>query len=185
MGYGWEGELVRLVPIDIDKHLPNAQRWMNDPDATRNLVAGDLPMTFAAQREWLEQKSKQDEREVVFAIELLSGEHIGFSSVHDINWKGGTALTGSLIGDEGNRGKGYGTDAALIRNRYAFEVLGLRYLMTSVFEGNERSLKMLRKCGFVECGRYPKKFWKRGRYVDDILLYITRDIWAELEAGRR
>ena len=177
MAYGWEGKLVRLVPVDVDKHLANAQRWMNDPDATRNLVVGDLPMTLPGQREWLERAGKQNDREVVFAIELLNGEHIGFSSVHDINWKDGTALTGSLIGDEENRHKGYGTDASRVRCRYAFEVLGLRMLMTSVFEGNDRSLAMLKKSGYVECGRYPKKFWKRGRYVDDILLYTTSEMW--------
>src|SRR5690242_18534417 len=107
MGYGWEGKLVRLAPIDIDKHQSNAQRWMNDPEITRNLVVGDLPMTVTGQREWLERSSKQDEREVVFAIELLDGEHIGFSSVHDINRKDGTALTGCLIGPKENWGKGY------------------------------------------------------------------------------
>ncbi len=34
MAFGWEGALVRLVPLDKDKHLANAMRWLNDPDVT-------------------------------------------------------------------------------------------------------------------------------------------------------
>ena len=45
MGYGWEGEKIRLVPLDRDKHLENAVRWFNDPEVTRWLETGDWPLT--------------------------------------------------------------------------------------------------------------------------------------------
>lgn len=174
MGFGWEGELVRLTPLDVDKHLENAFRWMNDPEVTRNLLVGDLPMTRLAEREWFERNSKASDDNVAFAIETLEGEHIGFSGMHRINWRDGVATTGTVIGAVGQWGRGFGSDAARVRTRYAFEVLGLRYLVSAVLEGNERSLGMLKKAGYVECGRYPKRIWKRGRYVDEILLYLAR-----------
>ena len=183
MGYGWEGELVRLVPLDREKHLDNAQRWVNDPEITHNLLIGDFPMTKLAEAEWFDRMSQRGEKEVALAIELLSGEHIGFSGIHAINWKDSTAITGTLIGVQDQWGKGYGSDAARVRTRYAFEVLGLRYLISAVLEGNDRSLAMLKKAGYVECGRYPKRIWKRGRYVDEILLYMTREMW--LASGRK
>jgi RimJ/RimL family protein N-acetyltransferase len=184
MGYGWEGELVRLVPLDREKHLDNAQRWVNDPEITHNLLIGDFPMTKLAEEDWFNKASQRDEKEISFAIELLSGEHIGFSGMHSIHWKDSSALTGTLIGARDQWGKGYGSDAARVRTRYAFEVLGLRYLISAVLEGNDRSLGMLKKAGYVECGRYPKRIWKRGRYVDEILLYMTREMWIEGRAER-
>lgn len=177
MGYGWEGELVRLVPLDKSKHLENAVRWLNDPEATANVLAGDFPMTKFAEDEWFDRNSKSGQDSAAFAVELLSGEHIGFSHLHHINWKDHSATTGTLIGARDQWGKGYGSDSARVRTRYAFEVLGLRYLVSGVLEGNDRSLGMLKKAGYVECGRFPKRYWKRGRFVDEILLYVTRDMW--------
>jgi hypothetical protein len=34
MAYGWEGEAVRLVPLERGAHLENALRWFNDPEIT-------------------------------------------------------------------------------------------------------------------------------------------------------
>src|SRR5437588_6357469 len=129
MGYGWEGELVRLVPLDKEKHLDNATRWMNDQEVTLNILAGDFPMTRLAEEEWFMENCKRSEDKVTFAIELLDGVHIGFSGLHKINWKDRSVITGTVIGVQDDWGKGYGTDAARVRARYCFEVLGLRYLM--------------------------------------------------------
>jgi RimJ/RimL family protein N-acetyltransferase len=178
MGYGWEGKLVRLVPVDIDMHLENATRWINDPEITENILGGDFPMSRLAEREWLEGASKRNDKEITFAMELLTGEHIGFSGMHQLNWRDRSALTGTMMAKE-FWGKGYGSDAAQVRSRYCFEVLGLRYLMSAVLEGNDRSLGMLKRAGYVECGRYPDRIWKRGRFVDEILLYMTREMWEE------
>jgi RimJ/RimL family protein N-acetyltransferase len=177
MEYGWKGELVRLVPIDPDKHFENAVAWINDPEVTHNILFGDFPMTKLAEREWFDEKSKNKDSEVTFAIETLGGKHIGFSGIFDIHWRYGTANTGTLIGDQDSWGKGFGTDAARTRNRYAFEVLGIRMLYSDVFEGNTRSLGMLKRAGYMECGRRPRRIWKRGAYVDEILLYLDRESW--------
>ena len=172
---------MRLVPRDREKHLENVLRWANDPEATRNLSAGDMPLTRSALEESFRKTTS--ENDITFAIELLSGEHIGTVGINRINWKDGTATTGTMIGGPENWGKGYGADAAHVRSRYCFEVLGFRYLMSSVLACNERSLKMLQKVGYVECGRYPLHSWHRGRYVDQVLMYMTREMWVEKARG--
>lgn len=181
MAFGWHGEFVRLVPRDREKHLDNAFRWINDPEITAHLSFAGFPISRLAEAEMFEGSLKMTDSEVNFAVELLNGEHIGFTSIHHINWKDRSATTGTLIGARDHWGTGYGTDAAKVRTNYCFEVLGLRYLMSSVLEGNDRSLGMLKKVGYVECGRYPRRFWNRGRFVDEILLYMTREMW---EANR-
>lgn len=175
MGYGWEGRAVRLTPLDKERHLENAVRWMNDPRVTEWLLVGDFPLTKLAEEEWLEAASKRSESDIAFAIETLDGRHIGFSGIHNISFRHGFATTGSLLGEPELWGKGYGTDAALVRARYCFEVLGLRMLLSDYLDGNESSAKMQLKAGYVEYGRVPGKYWKRNAFRDHILTRLSRE----------
>jgi RimJ/RimL family protein N-acetyltransferase len=183
MAFGWHGELVRLVPIDMDRHLENCIEWMNDPEVTAWLLVGDHPMTRIAEIEYLERMSKGDPKHVAFAIETLAGEHIGMSGIHDIDYRHGTAITGTIIGEKARWGHGYGTDAAKVRARYCFEVLGLRMLYSAVFVGNDRSLRMQEKAGYLQWGVAPKRYWKRGAFRDEIMTYLSRENWEKLVAS--
>jgi len=80
-----------------------------------------------------------------------------------------------VIGRKDLWSKGLGGDAVTVRNRYAFEVLGLRLLIASVIADNGRSLAMLAKAGYQEVGRVPERYWKRGGYRDQIILALHRD----------
>lgn len=178
MAYGWEGEKVRLVPLDKARHMENALVWVNDPDVTELTLTGDFPIGRIAEEAWFErvggEMSKTPE-EVIFAVETLAGEHIGTAGIHRIDWRHGVAVTGTLIGPADARGRGYGTDAARVRTRYAFEVLGLRLLLSEVFAENASSLRMLERVGYREVGRIPRRFWRRGAYRDIVLLVCERE----------
>lgn len=177
MAFGWEGEKVRLVPIDIEKHLENYVLWLNDPEITATLSFGEFPMTLKEERKVLERLAQNSKTEVVFAIETLEGRHIGASGVHQISFHHGTAVTGTFIGDKDLWGQGYGRDAIRVRTRYCFEVLNLRMLLSCYLEGNERSKRMQESVGYAESGRVPNRFWKQGKYVDEIHTYCTREMW--------
>jgi len=181
MAFGWEGEKVRLVPLDYDKHFENYIKWLNDPAVTENLALTELPLTRIAEKEWFDQASSSSPQNIVFAIETLGGKHLGSSGIHNVDHLHGTATTGSFIGDTHEWGKGYGLDAAKVRSRFCFERLNLRLLRSSYFEGNERSERMQIAAGFVEIGRWPKAIYRAGRYRDEILMCLTRDRWEELE----
>jgi len=185
MVQGWQGELVRLVPLDKDRHLQNAVEWMNDPEVTEWLETGDFPMTRLEEEAFFDRMMKASTTDVVFAIETLEGVHLGFSGTHGIDWRNRVGTTGSFIGRKDFWGKRYGTDAGRTRSRYLFEVLGLRLLLARVMGGNDRSLRMLKKSGYREVGRIPGRWWKRGEYRDEILMAADRDSWTRaLEAGR-
>lgn len=177
---GWQGKRIRLVPLDLERHLQNCFDWINDPEVTQYLLAGDVPMTMIAEREWLERVSKGDPNEIGFAIETLDGEHIGNSGIHAINYRHGYATSGSLIGRTDLWGQGLGTEAAIVRARYAFEVLGLRQLYSSSLEGNVRSERMQAKVGYTVYGTAPSKWWKRGRYRSETLTVLERSRFFEL-----
>ena len=175
MGFGWEGKKVRLVPLDRDKHLDNALKWFNDPEITEWLETGDWPLTRGAEEEFFRAAERQDRANVQFAVESLQGEHVGFSGLRSIDWQSRVAVTGSVIGRMDLWSKGLGGDAAAVRNRYAFDVLGLRLLIATVIADNSRSLAMLSKAGYEEVGRVPARYWKRGAYRDQILLALHRE----------
>lgn len=177
MSYGWQGELVRLVPIDYDKHFDNFCLWMNDPEVTAFLLL-DGPITRLQEEEWFKKAALGTGTDIYFAIETLDGVHIGSSGVHKLDRANGICQTGSLIGRKDMWGKGYGTDATKVRARYLFEVLGLRAIFSSILEGNEASMKMQMRSGYEIYGRAPKKYWKRGMYRDEILTVLTRERWA-------
>lgn len=173
--------------MDYDLHFENACRWINDPDISENLIVGDFPLAKLTQKEWFNNVSivKPNPSDIVFAIELLNGTHLGTSGIHGIDWRNGVASTGSYIGEKSEQGHGYGTEAAQVRAWYCFNVLGLRLLTSEFFGGNERSRKMQAKAGYLEAGRMPARFWKRGRYVDDCATYLTRERWLEISGGKR
>jgi RimJ/RimL family protein N-acetyltransferase len=177
MGYGWEGEKVRLVPLDKARHLENALAWMNDPDVTELTLTGDVPLARLAEEAWFERacgEMSQTPSDIIFAVETLGGEHVGSAGLHRIDWRHGSAVTGTIIGPREARGRGYGADAARVRTRYAFEVLGLRLLLSEVIAENTASLRMLERAGYREVGRIPRRYWRRGAYRDMLLLAVER-----------
>ena len=176
MPYGWEGEKVRLVPLDKARHLDNAMAWLNDPEITAWTLVGDWPVGRLAEEDWFDAMARQPpiglEEKVTFAIETLAGEHIGFSGLHAIDWRNKVATTGTILGRRDLWGQGYGSDAARVRNRFAFEVLGLRMLLSDVMADNAGSIRMLEKAGYKEVGRIPRRIWKRGDWRDVVVLCL-------------
>jgi RimJ/RimL family protein N-acetyltransferase len=179
MATGIEGKKVRLVPMDPDRHFENAVKWINDPNATEWIGTMDMPMTKLKEKEWFEARCMADGSEVNWAIETLSGEHIGFSNLFQIDHRHKTAESGSLIGEPEYRGKGYGSDAARVRAKFAFECLGLQTLYSSYFEGNESSGAMQKAAGYKIWGTKPNAMWKRGAYRNMVHTYLTREMWLQ------
>lgn len=63
---------------------------------------------------------------------------------------------------------------ARTRTRYAFETLGLRMPLSEALDGNEASIRMLRRCGYVGVGRIPRCCFKRVAYRDALLFALER-----------
>jgi len=67
------------------------------------------------------------------------------------------------------RDMGVGTEMmkALIEQARA---MGLKLLTLCAYATNERAKHVYQKLGFVETGRIPKKYFKEGKYVDEITM---------------
>ena len=178
-----EGTKARMVPLDIENHLDNYVRWLNDLEVTKYMLIGDCVMTQMQEREILMRLATGSDSDRFWAIETIDGEHIGTTALHQINHVHGTAMSGSFIGDKGCWGKGIGAELCKMRAWYAFTVLNLRQIHSSHLEGNEASRKMLEKAGYTKVGCWPKRFWKQGAYCDESLYLLTREQWLALSGG--
>jgi RimJ/RimL family protein N-acetyltransferase len=179
---GWSGEKVRLVPLDRSRHLDNAVSWFNDPEVTAWTLVGDWPLCRLAEEEFFAVAERASPfatpTDVFLAVETAEGEHIGFTGIHRIDWRHGTGWTGTVIGRKDLWRRGFGGDAARVRTGYAFDVLGLRLLLSEAFVDNQSSQRMLARVGYREVGRIPARYFKRGAFRDVVLFACHHDWWA-------
>ena len=183
--FGWNGERIKLVPFERDRHFENTYRWINNPDLTQWINGDDFPYPRPRQHDWFDElhRDAKTGRQFVFAIELLDGTHIGDSGFYHLDLPNGWASTGTFIGGEFH-GHGYGTEACKLRAWYAFHVLNFRILESGYVEGNEGSKKMQEKSGYIEAVRIPKRFLAQGDFRDSVRTVLTRDRWQKLSGGK-
>jgi len=150
-------------------------------------LVGDLPVTRLGEEAYFDRMMKGPESDIALGMETLEGLHIGFTGAHKVDYRQGVATTGSIIGDKDYWSRGFGTDAARVRTRYLFDVIGLRLLLSDTLGENERSQRMLKRVGYREVGRIPRRDWKHGAYHDRVLFALHREDWLALhraEAAR-
>ena len=137
--------------------------------------------------EWLERLRKSKGSHEVFAVLAHEGKpskrkyrYLGHMGIHDASWPSGFATTGSILGANNARGKGYGTEAKLLIQHHAFHVMGLRKLVSEVKAFNALSLGHLLKCGYQVIGRRKAHDFHEGAFTDSIILECFREEWEPI-----
>ena len=174
-----EGERIRLEPPRLE-YCPAYQRWFADTEVTRYLRYR-TPASAKQQEEWLEETAR-DEHTVIWAIVLRdSGKLIGNTALEKIDWRNRRAESGTVIGEKGEWGKGYATEAMRLRTGYAFRELGLEKVYTFVFLPNDASRQALERVGYRQCGLHRRHLYLDGGWHDAWLGEILRDEWDALQ----
>lgn len=168
------GKKTILRPLE-KKDVPLFTRWINDPDVSHYLNTC-LPMTEREEEEWLENLAKKKQTDIVLGLEV-DGKLIGLMGIHGISWRDRCATTGAMIGEKEYWNKGHGTDAKMVLLNYAFNTLGLRRIASSVVAYNKRSLNYSLHCGYKIEGTRKKRFFRNGRYHDEIILAVFKKDW--------
>lgn len=169
-----EGERVRLVPITAEM-LPAYPKWLADTEVTRYMGRA-TPPTMKEETEWFERTGQSD-KDVLWAI-LVGDKHIGSTGIHAIDWRDQHAITGNLIGDKSEWGKGYGSEAVRLRTAYAFTETPLQKLQSEVFFDNIGSRRCLEKAGYKQFGVARRHIFRNGAWHDMWLADILRDEWV-------
>jgi [ribosomal protein S5]-alanine N-acetyltransferase len=167
--------LRTIEPSDLERCL----KWINDPEVTRFLASESMLFNSIREEDWIRNLYKSDS-DFPFAICLREGDvHIGNLRLGPINRLHGISIFGILIGDAENRGRGFGTEATKLILDYAFNVQNQHRVELGVFIFNERAIACYEKAGFIREGVQRKKYFKEGRYHDQIVMGILRDDWLE------
>lgn len=169
------GQKIRLREYRKED-IEQALCFINDPDLKRLLPPG-IPYlnTLEDERKWVEGLSASKDN-YDFAIEtLLDKKYIGGCGINNIDWKNSVAVVGIFIGDKDYWGKGYGTDAMKVLQKFIFEQMNIHKVKLHVFSYNERAIKSYEKCGFKVEGVLRQEIFRDGRYNDIIVMGILKE----------
>jgi len=173
----WVGQLVRLTGLNKED-ARTFSGWHNDAGFLRLFDAAVArPRSEDEILKWFEEWQKS-ERTLVFAVRPLDSDYmVACVSLEDILWSHGVAWLGIGIGDRDEWGKGYGRDAMALVLGYAFRELNLHRVQLTVFEYNERAIRLYEKVGFRREGVYREFMQREGRRYDMYLYGILRSEW--------
>jgi RimJ/RimL family protein N-acetyltransferase len=132
-----------------DYHRRNAERF-----ARFDAVPGDEP---AVHRDWViaHRRARWDGQPVAFlAFDRASTALAGLVAYSGFDADLSRAMINYSI-DGAYEGKGYAFEMVSRAVRYAFEELGLASVAAQVLVGNERSLRLVDRLGFVVVARSP------------------------------
>ena len=98
------------------------------------------------------------------------GTAIGLIDLFDFDPKNHRAGLGLVVLESKHRNRGVGSEAIRLLTGYAFSTLALRQIYANVVAGNEASLRLFKKLGFVQVGIKKDWIFSNGIYKDEILL---------------
>ncbi|HKG98033.1 MAG TPA: GNAT family protein [Pyrinomonadaceae bacterium] len=158
--------LVRAIERE---DVPTLHAWFNDPELTAQLTETHFPSSLLQQEAWLERIQK-DESSIRLAVQTDDAALIGYTGFWNIDWRDRRAEHAVVIGDQTQRGQGYGQEVIVTCARYAFHEMGLHRLEASILETNEASLKAYKSCGFQVEGVLREHALRGGQRVNKIIL---------------
>ena len=185
----FEGQRIRLAPIDHEKDPEVAARWTYDAAYLRGLgLTAARPLSAAQIKKKYEALEKEmDESRDLFHFALRTrpeqeGEEsrlLGFASISWIEWSHGNGNLQVAIGERKERGKGYGSEALRLLLHYAFAELNLFRVSAVVGGSNLAALRLSQKFGFVEEARRRKALLSDGQTYDLLHMGLLRQEWLE------
>lgn len=170
-GYG-EGK-VYLRPMTLDD-TDLIVTWRNK-DAVRKRFIYQKLFTRESHLSWVENKVNTGEVVQMIIVESESDQPVGSVYIRDIDHTHNKGEYGIFIGEDNARGKGYGSMAAKLMVRYAFEEMGLHRLFLRLFADNMQAKKSYENAGFVQEALLRDDVCIDGVYKDMILMGIINE----------
>lgn len=171
--------LVYLRPLER-KDAELYRRWRADAGQARLSSWGDpAPLSLAQVEARIEKLADEQGTDIyVFLICLAADDRpVGEVALADIDRRIGSAELGIFIGDPGDWGRGYGTDAVDAIVGFGFGELRLERIWLEVWTENPRAIRAYRKAGFVHEGTLRSDRYERGQLTSGHIMSILREEW--------
>lgn len=145
-----KGERIRLTVLN-EKDMIIMEKWYNDMDFLRSYdMTIAFPKSSVQLCEMLNEKRKSN-NSYIFAIRTLEDDKfIGIAGFENILWNNGTAVVFIGIGDESNKGKGYGEETMKMVLDFGFYELNLHRIQLDVLSYNTPAIKLYEKLGLCD-----------------------------------
>lgn len=172
------GERIYLRPV-CKGDLDSLQRWANDPE-TRKLIGEVMPTGAVETEKWFEDLI-DDESRVWFIIVLRENNKIiGETGLLRMShpWRA-TDLT-MIIGEEDERGKGYGSEAINLLLDFAFGSLNFHRISIGVVGFNEKAINFYEQVGFKKEGVQREGYFYNHKYYDFVMMSIMDREYREM-----
>lgn len=163
------GKKIRLRPVEL-KDVDALYHWENDP---KNWLVSNTLNPFS--RFFLEQyvvgaqNNIYADRQIRLIIEDQQAITCGAIDLFDFDAHNRRAGIGILV-QEGDRGKGYGSEALELIIDYARDTLNLHQLYCTIDFDNEKSLELFQRMGFIVCGTRRHWTWRASGWMDEHFL---------------
>jgi RimJ/RimL family protein N-acetyltransferase len=188
------GERIRLRGIER-QDLPTFVGWINDPEVLEG-IGIIQPFSQAEEDHWFEEMLQHPASEHVLGIEVRlpaqpaglpdeevtqpapgedSWKLIGSCGFISIDWRNRSSEFGINIGEKSYWNQGYGTEAVRLLVQHGFHTLNLHRIFLRVFETNRRAIRAYEKAGFTLEGRQRQAEFRRGKYIDVLVMSILQD----------
>ena len=166
--------------------FPCIRAWANDTAVTRFLSHIFLPpQTHSMTEDFLERVVSGRNNDYNFVIadrETLA--YIGQVDLFGIHSVNRTAELGVVIGEDGKRGQGIGTEAITLMLEFAFLRANMHRVELWVNSDNARAIRCYEKCGFQHEGRRRQAHFAGGAHMDLLLMGALRAEWLAEHEGR-
>lgn len=170
------------------QHLEVMNKWAND--AELNYYDDDRPspaepVSLDTTRAMLRRIVDSNDSGIIrFAIHKSEDDaFIGICMIALIDRYNKRCNIGISIGEKDQWGRGFGREAVRALLEHSFRDLGMNRVGAEIYSHNQRSLRLFAGEGFSEEGRIRQAVWKRGEYVDSVLMGLLREDW--LRMGRQ
>lgn len=178
----FEGQDIRLGPIDHETHPEIESKWTHDAEFMRLMemkpVRPFSPALMKKEYESIEKKMEEDKNLFYFTVRAREEDRlIGKAVIQWIDWANGNGWMRLGIGAADDRRRGLGSQALRLLLRFAFAELNLYRVSAIVPEYNEAAIHMLRKFGFVEEVRRRQATERDGRRWDLLTFGLLRPEW--------
>ncbi len=176
-----EGERIFLTPLALDD-VAEQHAMDNDRELQYLDAAPFRPKAYDVVKGEVEQAMTGKTAMFLSVVHKETGENMGNVVLFQIHEYERTAHWGIKLLKPYWR-QGFGTEAARLLLRYAFEDLGLVRLESGAHAGNTASIEFQQSLGCVQEGLQRKKLFLRGRYVNFLLFGMLKEDHDKCCAG--
>jgi len=174
-----KGQQICLTEIRLEDS-DTMFRWINDADTVR-FSAPFAPVTRESHDAWFANIGRDPSRAVLAIRKPEDQKIIGVVQLINIHPIHRSAELTTRIGADEHRGKGYGSEALKLAIDFAWTDLNLQRVWLRVFSTNERAMEAYKNAGFEVEGTMRRSAWIDGKWTDEVVMAVLRDINPELK----